>query len=98
MGPGHANGVVCRITILPGCVVGETWKQIPPHLHGSIKQELQKMLDKGIIRESRSQWQSPRAIVPKKDGSLHLCIDFRKVNAVAKFVVFPMPGVEDMTE
>src|SRR6266478_8385821 len=34
----------------------------------------------GFIRPSRSPWGSPVLFVKKKDGSLHLCIDYRALN------------------
>lgn len=53
---------------------------------------------KGIIRELRSQWHSPLVVVTKPDGFLGLCVDFRKVNATARFDAFPMLWVEEMLE
>lgn len=34
-------------------------------------------------------------LIPKPDGSTRFCIDFRKVNAVTKTDVFPIPRLED---
>lgn len=96
MEPRHAKSVVHKITNSPGHVASETWHRIPLHLYEPIKQELQKMLDRGIIRESRSQRQSPLVVIPKKDESLCLCIDFRTVNAVVKCDDFPMPCLGEM--
>ncbi len=38
------------------------------------------MLDQGVIQISRSLWNSPLFLVPKKDESFRPVIDFRKVN------------------
>lgn len=56
------------------------------------------MLNQGIIRPLHSPWHSPMVIVPKGNGTLQLCINFRKFNEVAKFDVFPMPHIEELLE
>ncbi|XP_019375045.1 PREDICTED: uncharacterized protein LOC109299027 [Gavialis gangeticus] len=56
------------------------------------------MLEKGIICESRSSWQSPIVAVPKPDGKIRLCVDYRKVNAMAKFDACPIPRVDELVE
>ena len=35
-------------------------------------------------------------LVPKKDGSLHFCVDYRKLNSITKKDVFPLPRVDDI--
>jgi hypothetical protein len=42
--------------------------------------QLKEMLDKGYIRPSVSPWGAPVMFVKKKDGTLRLCIDYRKLN------------------
>ena len=45
-----------------------------------LKKQLQELLDKGYIRPSVSPWGAPVLFVKKKDGTLRLCIDYRKLN------------------
>ena len=47
--------------------------------------EIQDMLDLGVIEPSISPYASPIVLVPKKDGSVRFCIDFRKLNKVTEF-------------
>ena len=55
-----------------------------------------EMLDAGIIKHSNSPWLSPVIIVPKKDGSKRVCIDFRKVNAISVVPAPSLPSTEDI--
>jgi len=57
--------------------------------------EIEYMLENDIIQPSRSDWSSPCVLVPKPDGSTRFCTDYRKVNAVSKTNVFPIPRVDD---
>ena len=42
-----------------------------------IRADIQKLLDRGIIRASISPWARQCLYVKKKDGTLRLCIDWR---------------------
>jgi len=53
------------------------------------------MLEHGVIEKSRSLWASPIVLVPKKDGGIRLCIDYRKVNAATRKEVYPFPRADD---
>lgn len=77
-------------------MVHKSWKWISQQLHEAVKLELANMLDKGIIQEPWSQWHSPLVVVPKKDGTLRLCMDFWKLNTMAKFDAFLMPRLDKM--
>jgi len=55
------------------------------------------MLQAGVVRPSTSPWASPIVLVTKKDGSVQFCVDYRKLNLVAKFDAYPMPSrVEEL--
>ena len=58
--------------------------------------EIQEMIDLDVIEPSISPYSSPVVLVPKKDGSVRFCIDFRKVNKVTEFDAEPMPNMEEV--
>ena len=56
-----------------------------------VELELKEMLDSGIIEPSASQWSVPMVLVKKKDGTLRLCVDYRRLNSVSQIDAYAMP-------
>jgi len=63
-----------------------------------VKKELQDMLQQGIIEPSSSEWSAPIVLVKKKDGSLRLCVDYRRLNGVSKMDAYPMPRIDELID
>ena len=61
-----------------------------------LKEQLQELLDKGFIRPSVSLSGAPILFVKKKDGSMRLCIDYRKLNKVTIKNKYPLPRIDDL--
>ena len=56
--------------------------RIPQKPEEEVNNEIEKMLEMGIIRPSTSPWAAPVVIVPKSDGTIRLSVDYRKLNRV----------------
>ena len=41
-------------------------------------------------------WLSPMVIIPKTNGTLRICVDFRKLNAATKKDHYPLPYMEEI--
>ena len=60
-----------------------------------LQQQVNEMLEDGIIEPSNSPWSSPVILVKKKDGSHRFCADYRKLNSVTVKDVYPLPRIDD---
>jgi len=58
-------------------------------------EEINKMLAKGVIEPATSEWASPIVLVPKKDGQLRFCVDYRKLNELTVTDAYPLPRMDD---
>ncbi len=61
-----------------------------------MRKHLQDLLAAGIIRESESPFASPIVVVKKKDNSVRLCIDFRKLNSQTIKDAYALPNLEEV--
>ena len=61
-----------------------------------VKEEIDKLLEAGVIKNSHSSWSVPIIVVPKGHGGKHLVIDYRALNKVTRKFIWPMPKVEDI--
>lgn len=52
-------------------------------------------MDSGVIREPDSPFASPIVVVRKKNGSVRLCIDYRKLNLQTIKDAYALPKLED---
>ncbi|CAM5137510.1 unnamed protein product [Natator depressus] len=72
--------------------------QVSPQAKTAIEREIQDMLQMGVIRPSGSAWASPVVLVPKPDGEIHFCVDYHKLNAVARPDNYPMLRTDELLE
>lgn len=65
----------------------------PMKLQDALTNEIGRLMKLGIITKSTSQYTSPVFIIPKKDGSARLIVDYRKINSRTISDSFPFPDM-----
>jgi len=60
-----------------------------------IAKEVQRQRDHGVIEPSSAEWAFPVVLVPKPDGTMRFCVDYRQLNAVTVRDVYPLPRKDD---
>ena len=63
-----------------------------------IKMQIKEMLDKGIISPITLPCGSPIVLIPKKDGTWRLCVDFRDLNKITVKNHYPLPRIHDFLD
>jgi len=68
--------------LIKDLVLGTNSIFAPPHLMApaelkELKEQLQDLLDKEVIRSSISSWSVPVLFVKKKNGSMRMCIGYQ---------------------
>ena len=59
---------------------------------------VREMLEVGTICPSQSPWCNTVVLVHKKDGGLHVCIDFCKLNARTQKNSYLLPQIQEAME
>lgn len=73
--------------------VKQRYYPMSPARQRMVCEELDKMLQLGVVEPSKSDWSSPILLVDKPDGSKRVCVNFKKLNSVSKKDAYPLPQV-----
>ena len=82
--PGRTELLEHDIKLSTAEPVRSKYYPIPYKTREIMESEIDEMIKLGVIAHSISPYSSPIVLVPKKDGSVRVCIDFRKLNKVTK--------------
>ena len=70
-------------------------RQVPYALKSQVEQELNRLEREGVV--NHSQWAAPIVTVPKKDGTVRICGDYKvTINPVLDVDQYPLPWPEDL--
>lgn len=97
----YTTSVIGEIQTKDENAVYSRYYPYPMHLKDEVESQIKELLDHGIIRPSRSPYNSPIWIVPKKtDASgkkkYRMVIDYRKLNDVTIADKYPIPNINDV--
>ena len=70
--------------------------RITPAELKEMKDQLQDLLSKGFIRTRISPWGAPLLFVKRKDGYMHMCIDYQQLNKITIRNKYRIPRIDDL--
>ena len=93
---GQVHSTAHRIQLIPGAKPAYS----QPYRAGTKAREaesseIHRMLRAGVIEPATSEWASPVVLVPKPDGSMRFCIDYRRLNTVTVRDSYPLPRMDE---
>jgi hypothetical protein len=91
---GTVKRMVCPLDLTDDVPVRSRPSQCSPPRLQALREIVQDLLEKGVVRKSFSQYASPAFLVPKPQGGYRIVIDYRLLNKRVVFDAFPMPSVE----
>ncbi|KAL7292652.1 hypothetical protein TKK_0013778 [Trichogramma kaykai] len=73
-------------------------RRIAQKLLKAAHEEVDRLIREDIIEESDSPWCNCPVIVPKSNGKIRFCIDFRKINQITKKDAYPMHHMDSILD
>ena len=70
--------------------------KIPHSKQDLLNNEIEKLLEQGLIKPTTSAWAFPVVLIAKSDGGIRLCVDYRKLNSITETDNYPLPVIEDI--
>ncbi len=59
---------------------------------------MQELLNQGVIRPGTYPCDSLIVLVPKKDGTWRMCVDYRALNKITVKNCYPLPRIDDLLD
>ena len=96
---GTVKGVTAKLHLKENATpVFQRARPVPYALRSAVEEELKRMESEGVLKPVEvSDWATPIVCVPKTDGSVRICGDYKgKVNPAIQTEQFPIPTLEEI--
>ncbi|GAU52002.1 hypothetical protein TSUD_418060, partial [Trifolium subterraneum] len=89
-----------HLPLKPECPpVKQKLRRTHPDMALKIKEEVQKQIDASfLITSEYPQWLANIVPVPKKDGKVRMCVDYRDLNKASPKDDFPLPHIDVLVD
>ena len=94
------NIVVHLLPLREECApVKQKLRRVKPEMLLKIKEEVKKQLDTGFLKVSKyPQWVANIVPIPKKDGKVRMCVDYRDLNRASPKDNFLLPHIDTLVD
>ena len=96
--PGRTDLCQLRIATVSEQPLASHPHRVPDKWKDGIRKEILKLEEQGIIIKSKSPWASPIVPVPKPDGTVRICIDYRRLNSITIKDPYYMVTLEEILD
>ena len=92
--------IIHRLPLREECApVKQKLRRVNLEMLLKIKKEVKKQLDAGFLEVSKyPQWVANIMPVPKKDGKVRMCVNYRDLNRASPKDNFPLPHIDTLVD
>jgi hypothetical protein len=88
-----------HIDLIPGAILpNKESYRLTPRENEEVKNQVQELLDKGLVKESLSPWIVPNLLSTNKHGGWRMCTYYRAINKITIRYIFPLPRMDDLMD
>ncbi|KAK5824409.1 hypothetical protein PVK06_019181 [Gossypium arboreum] len=92
--------VVHKLPLKPECKpIQQKLRRMRPEMLLKIEEEVKKKFDAGFLQAFKyPEWVANIVPVPKKDGKIRMCVDYRDLNRASPKDNFPLPHIDTLVD
>ena len=92
--------VVHRLPLKEECApIKQKLRKVKPEMLLKTKEKVKKQLDAGFLEVSKyPQWVANIMPIPKKDGKVRMCVDYRNLNRTSSKDNFSLPHIDTLVD